>query len=532
MPSLMTPRRLLLLDANRLSAYHWQNGHIKAEGEFLADPPGLEAFAEYLNQHASSLFTLLADVAEEGFQIEEIPRVQGKDKEAIITRRLGQYFYGSPYAAALSLGRETTGRKDERMLFAALTRPPQIDPWIGLIKETGSQLVALHSAPFLVAEIVKGLGPQEGRLLVLTIGKGGLRQTYFENGQFRFSRLTPLALGSVEEIALACASEAEKIYQYLVGQRMVERGARIRTLVVSHPAEQSHLREKCRGTSDLSFEFIDLLQEAGKRGLKTLPATSHSELLLLHLLVRNPPASQFAPFDARKPYRIWQFKFALNAFALTGLAACLLFAAKTALDAYSLQDQIGQIRQEVGQENQRYEAMLKTLPAVPIKLDELRALVDRFDELEKRSPTFKSALIPLSQALDKVPQVELEKFDWILSSNPEENPTRVVAAQAGNGSRPAGNTPVPQAATPQGAYFSIIELEAKLPIGIANDHRAMLAAIDSFKTALQQTDNLTVKVLRMPFDTESGKTIKSTGDVGAAKADAPGFAVRIVQKVF
>lgn len=529
----MTPRRLLLLDANRLSAYHWQNGQIKAEGDFVADPPGLEAFGAYLKQHGSSLFTLLADVAEEGFQIEEIPRVQGKDKAAIISRRLGQYFYGSPYSTAMSLGRETTGRKDERMLFAALTRPPQIDPWIGLIKETGSQLVAIHSAPFLVAEIVKGLGGQERRLLVLTIGKGGLRQTYFENGQFRFSRLTPLALGSVEEIALACASESAKIYQYLMGQRMVERGARIRALVVAHPSEQSHLRQKCRGNSDLSFEFIDLIQQAGKQGLKTLPPTSHCELLLLHLSVRNPPACQFAPADARKPYRIWQLKFALNATALTGLAACLLFAAKTSLNAYSLQDQIGQINQEVGEENRRYEAMLKTLPAVPIKLDELRALVDRFDELEKRSPTLKASLIALSRALDKVPQVELEKFDWALSGNPEDSPTRTTSGPAGPAG-PVGNGPRPaaQGLAPQGAYFSIIELEAKLPVGIANDHRAMLSAIDGFKTALQQTDSLTVKVLRMPFDTESGKTIKSTGDTGAAKAEAPGFAVRIVQKVF
>ena len=224
MASLMTPRRLLLLEANHLAAYHWQGGHLHVEGDFAADAPGLEAFGEYLKRHDNSLFTLLADVAEEGFQIEDIPRVQGRDKAAIISRRLGQYFYGSPYTTALSLGRETTGRKDEKMLFAGLTRPPQIDPWLTVLKETGSQLTALHSAPFLVTELYKGLDLSGGRHLLLTIGKGGLRQTYFENGQFRFSRLTPLVLGSVDEIALACATEAEKIYQYLVGQRLLERG--------------------------------------------------------------------------------------------------------------------------------------------------------------------------------------------------------------------------------------------------------------------------------------------------------------------
>lgn len=527
----MTARRLLFLDANHLSAYHWQNGHLRAEGEFAADEPGLEAFGEYLKAHASSLFTLLADVPEEGFQIEDIPRVQGRDRQAIISRRLGQYFYGSPYATALSLGREATGRKDEKMLFAALTRPPQIDAWMAVIKATGCQLTALHSAPFLVTELHKGLATPAERLLLLTVGKSGLRQTYFEKGQFRFSRLTPLVLGNIEEVAQACVDESEKIYQYLVGQRLLERAAHIRTQVFCHPAEQAVLQQRCRGNGNLSFEFVDLPAEAARRGLKTPLKDSHSELLLLHLLIRAAPASQFAPAEYRRPYRIWQLRFGLNAIAIIGLAACLLFAAKTALNGYGLQQDIAQVETEVANEKLRYEAMLKTLPSIPLKLDDLRALVDRFSELEKRSPRIKASLIPLSRALDAVPAVELQQVDWVLSANPEDS----VRGPSQN-AKPPAPTPAPGGIAPpppiQGSYFAIMEIQAKLPVSYANDHRTLLTTVDAFRDALQKNPDITTRVLRMPFDTESGKTIKSSGDNEAARAEAPDFQIRIVQRIY
>ena len=528
MPSLMTTRRLLLLDTNHLSAYRWQNGHIHAEGEFAADEPGLEAFGEYLKTHSSSLFTLLADVAEEGFQIEDIPNVQGRDRQAIIARRLGQYFYGSPYATALSLGKEATGRKDEKVLFAALTRPPQVDAWMAVIKATDCQLTALHSAPFLVAELRKGLGTTDDRILILTIGKDGLRQTYFEKGQFRFSRLTPLALGNIEEVAQACAAESEKIYQYLVGQRLLERGARIRTQVFCHPNEQQLLQQRCRNTNDLSFEFVDLPAEAVRRGLKTPLKNSHSELLLLHLLIRSAPGSQFSPAEYRRPYRIWQLRFALHAIAIIGLSACLLFAAKTALNGYGLQQDIAQVEIDATNEKLRYEAMLKTLPAVPIKIDDLRTLVDRFTELEKRSPLLKNSLIPLSDALDAVPAVELQQVDWLLSGNPEDavhGTGQPVKPVAGPNSSPA-TPPI------QGNYFAIMEIQAKLPLSYANDHRALLNTVDAFRDALQKNPDITTRVLHMPFDTESGKTIKSSGDNDIAKAEAPDFQMRIVQRIY
>jgi hypothetical protein len=43
---------------------------------------------------------MLANVGEEGHELETIPFLQGADRKALITRKLGQHFLGSPLASA------------------------------------------------------------------------------------------------------------------------------------------------------------------------------------------------------------------------------------------------------------------------------------------------------------------------------------------------------------------------------------------------------------------------------------------------
>ncbi|MDK9703144.1 MAG: hypothetical protein OEL20_08380, partial [Sulfuritalea sp.] len=106
----MAQKRILLLDGPFLTAHYWSAGRIRVEGEFSHEPVGLEALAAYLDKHRSSLFYLLADIAEEGFQLEDLPYVQGGDRNALLQRRLVQYYYNTSLSAAISLGRAKDGR--------------------------------------------------------------------------------------------------------------------------------------------------------------------------------------------------------------------------------------------------------------------------------------------------------------------------------------------------------------------------------------------------------------------------------------
>lgn len=518
----MSKHRALFLDANHITAYSWQGGNLREEGTFGGDAPGLENFVAYLRLQRSSVFYLLADVAEEGFQIEDIPYVSGNDRKALLERRLGQYFYGTPLTAAISLGRGKTGRRDEKMLFTALTRPQYFEPWFAAMRQAETQLAGLFSAPMVVNSLFKTLNKKDGPTLVLTLCKAGLRQSFFEGDQLRFSRLTPLVTSSLEEYSLTCAVEAAKIYQYLVGQRQIERGKKLETLILAHPAETASFRQKCRDTDELHFDYIDLIERGSKLGLKSQSSDSHADTLLLHLLLQKTPPYQFAPTPERKLYRLWQWRFGLNAAAALILVVCLLFATKNFLQTYTMGQEVESVKLDAALTKQRYEAVLKKLPAMPVSADQLRAMVDRFNTLQKNSPPITMTLNQLSQALSISPQVELDRIDWLPSSNPADS----VNPDTGAGAKTAPNATL---ASGSASYYAIVEIQAHLPAAVANDNRAILEIVDRFVDTLKKNQGMTVTILHMPFDLASGKTIKSSAQTGVTLVELPKFSLRLVQ---
>jgi hypothetical protein len=136
----------------------------------------------------------------------------------------------------------------------------------------------------------------------------------------------------------------------------------------------------------------------------------------------------------------------------------------------------------------------------------------------------------ISLAMDASPAVEIKQLKWRLANKV----TDLASGATGQNQAP---TPVAvQAKSPttivDGNYFAIVDLEAQLPPSLLSDHRKLLATVDGFVAELRKDASLDVKVARMPFDTESGKTIKSSGETSAAKAEAPIFTLRVAQRIF
>jgi hypothetical protein len=513
----MTQRRILFLDANRLTSHAWSGGSMRPSREFTADSNGLEAFGEYLSRHTNTVFTILVDVTEEGFQLEDVPYVSGKDRNALTSRRLSQYFYGTPYSMAISLGRETAGRRDEKILFAAITQPRHIDPWLEAMRQASSQLAGVYSAPQALASLLSSPGKTKGPQLVLSMTRSGVRQTFFSNGKLQFSRLTVLATGSQEEAAIACAVEAEKIYQYLTGQRMLPHNAPLKIQVLAHPGQFGTIRAHCRSSAELNFEYLDLLLEAKKSRLKTEPTDSRCELLLLHEVARRPPAVQFAPPAERHFFRLWQIRFGLTAAAALVFSSCLIYAGKQYYSTHSLNQDTQELQADARADQARYEAELKALPQLPISTEDVRELVNRFEELARRSPLLETTLIPLSRALDATPGIEIQRIDWKLSDKLPVSTAQVSGAYK--------QPPL----TVSGSYFVVAEVDAQLPVALLNDHRAMLELINRFATELAKEQSLGLQMMQLPFDVESGKTIKSSADTPVSQAEAPKFAFRLIQ---
>lgn len=520
----MPHRRILYFDANSMAASLWSGGTLHEEARFTPDSEGIAAFASYIAAHRSgSNFYLLADIAEEGFQIETLPYAQGADRRALLARKLGQFFYGSSLAAAISYGREKSGRHDEKFLFAALTRPQLFEPWLAALRAAEAQLAGIYSLPLLGTLLLAKIAPSRERCLLVSVTQGGIRQSYFENGQIRFSRLTPMAATGAPEIAASSAAEAEKIYQYLFGQRMVAHGPPLPVISLVHPAQIGVFVEHWKSTEDLQVDIRDLHAACKACGLKTLPQDSRSEALFLHLMAQSPPRQQFAPKEERRFFRLWQIRSALLKGGAAVLIGCLLYVGQQMVQVFDFRSATTALLQEAENDQQRYAAIQKTFPPMPASTESLRAVINRFEDLEKRSTTPEPMYLVISRALGEVPRVDLERIQWQLGSNPEEG-LQFLADRRGGATGPTASDRA------GGAMYASAIIHGLLPASMLSDQRSQLETVNAFAKSLQQDASLKVSIRRMPFDIESGKSLKSAEESEMA-ASQPKFIVQVIRKL-
>lgn len=501
----MPSRRLLYLSAHQMTAFRWQAGALLGEGLFEATEAGHQKFAVYLKHHPDSLFALLVNVAEEGFQIETIPFLKGADRKAVIARKSGQLFFNAKLTAACSLGYEKSRRKDERVMLAALTNAPFFEPWLEALEQAQSALSGIYSLPQIGTTLLKKLKLAEERCLLLSVQDQSIRQSYFEKGELHFSRLAPMHNSSIGGIAQSLASEALKLQQYLVSQRVIGRNQPITAHILAHANALKAIDASCIDTETLRFDILDIGDCASRIGLKTPPLDSHCEALFLHLLATSPPGMQFADDEQRHGYHLWQIRSALaraGAFALLGF---LLFAGKQLFDTWRTQQETEILHAEAAAARQRYEEIVKTFPPIPADNDSLRRAVVRYTALASTSPAPDGLYRKISRALGETPALEIDAIDWQLGTPPA-----------------AGAAPADDSETAL--------LRGTLNLGGETNPRRLLDIFNRFIAALRSDPELQVTVLQQPFDIESGKALKS-GDSDTDGEKTRPFAVQISRKV-
>ena len=150
-------KHLLYLTNTQLTATLWDGSTLLPSVTFDNYASGWAKFAEYLDAHAETPTFLITDLIEEDFQRESIPHVFGKAKKALIDRRLNNLYRDTRYRSAVQQGREKDGRRDDKMLFSALTNEPLIKPWTDALNSKNIHLTGVYSVALLSGLIYKKL---------------------------------------------------------------------------------------------------------------------------------------------------------------------------------------------------------------------------------------------------------------------------------------------------------------------------------------------------------------------------------------
>ncbi|MHB1591107.1 MAG: hypothetical protein ACYCTW_06195, partial [Sulfuricella sp.] len=304
-------RQLLYLTNNQLTAYRWERGSLSSGHTFPNDETGWAAFSLHLAGSQNTPTYLLADLIEEDFQLGNLPHVLGRSRRTLVQRRLGQLYRDTPYRQAIQQGREEHGRKDDRMLFSALTNVELLKPWLDAILKQKAPLAGIYSPALLSAALIKKLGLASDNLLLVTHQSSGLRQSFFQGSALKFSRLTPLADHNPDTVADTTARETANTRQFLASARLLPRGATLDAVILAHGEGLQRLQSACQDMPAMVHRFLDLADAAALLGLKNPGSVSLCDPLFLSLLGHAIPASYYAQAQQTRCFRLWQARLVL-----------------------------------------------------------------------------------------------------------------------------------------------------------------------------------------------------------------------------
>ncbi|RZT10806.1 hypothetical protein SAMN05216319_0729 [Duganella sp. CF402] len=523
----MFSKHLFYLTADQLCAYLWQGGRLSGGVSFANTRAGIDDFMDYVDSHARAApVYLLADLIEEDFQRVNLPHVRGRAARQLLQRRLLQQYRETPFRHHEVQGRDSEGRRDDIVLLSALTNPSSVQPWVEALERLQIPLAGLYSTTLLSEDLAHKLKLRDEHLLLVTQQSAGWRQSYFQNGMLKFSRLTPAIDrdGNPTDVG----AETRKTQQFLTSQRLLGRGSVLQTVVLAPAAETEALDAQCEDGPETEFQLLSLESVAARVGLKTgddqveQRAAQVAEPMLLAFLARRKPDTHYTLGDWQRYFKMWRAR--VNLYGLS--AAIVIISA--AITGSNLWQQIGadndskRLAAEATQLDTRYRSLMAEMPPRVTSTANMRAAVTVERMLATQSATPLGMATVISKALEATPEIRLLQLDWKVSLPAANAP---APGQEDNAAAPISSL----VAGIPGRAPQVLLLEAEID-GAQDDYRSAVNSMTQFAQALARHPRLTVEIDKPPVDTRP--TVKLAGKAGpqAVAAGRAKFTLNLVWK--
>lgn len=487
---------LLFLSASRLHAQVMEGGQIVAQHEFADTAEGPGDFASFVKTVRRPAY-LLVDLIEEDFRQESIPHLIGGSRHALLQRKFEQFYHGTPFRQASLLQRQKGGRRDDDMLFSALTNPALIIPWVNILLAHQVPLVGIYSVPQISAPLIKD-HPSEYLLLISWEKSAGLRQTYFSNHRLQISRLTPI--NAEQTFQDAVTRELPRTYQYLKSLSLLPAGQTLDVRLLGYSKDLHDLQSTLPTNADMHYDFVDLENLAAKLGIAHRFTDSDASQIFLHNLPINPPQTHYANAEHIHYCTLWRLRRALNWISGGLLAGSLAWGAADiwqsgwdANETLSMSNETQRIQSEVKQ-------ITDAFPNTLAPASDMKSSVSIMRNLELQTQPPFETMQPVSMLLDRYPRIELDELGWKTDAAAADNMPAPAPAQA-------------------------VTLKGRL-LGFESDYRAALGYLDRFQFDLEKQGYRVIAQSR-PLDLSPGGNIS---DRVEAQQEALAFTLELSRR--
>lgn len=483
----MSRKILFFLSTDSFHAHVWKNGALDTPYYFTNSVEGLERFSEFLQKQRDPAY-LLVDLIEEDFRQETVPHLTGANRQALILRKFEQYYRSTPFRLASLQRRQSEGRRDDELLFSALTNPARISAWLELLLLHNTPIVGIYSVPHASVPLIKDI--DSDHLLLLSWEKNaGLRQSYFLDKRLRFSRLTPINTNS--SFAEAIATESARTHQYLHSLSLTPHGELLNIHIICHANDRAQLDARLASNHQMQFAYLDLQQLGKHLKSKTTYNDSDATPLFLHLLATQPPRASYAASMQTRFYQLWQANRGLFGLAAATALTCLVWGTLSFMEGSGINEEIDSIKNQTSRMQRDAQQITQHFPVSngnTASASDMKTAVTLFRNLQLYSVPPQQILKGLTETLNKFPRIRTSKLAW------------QTGAAAGN------------------APEQVITFNGEL-VDFGNDYRSSLNYLERFQLMLTQAGySVTPDKLPMDFSTK-GNISASISDNSAKPSD-------------
>ncbi|MES2625945.1 MAG: hypothetical protein V4628_11755 [Pseudomonadota bacterium] len=510
---------LLITDA-QVQLLRWQSGELSVLYVYGKTPEDVETFAEDIKSCQQLPVLIVTDLGEENFRYDTVVHVSGGDQRALLKRKMDFAFRNTPYRRSKVIEREKDGRRDDKILLSAISKPEAVDVWASVLLQQKFAIQTITSTAYILETFVaQKKNADRNFLLISNLEHGNnLRQTFFKNGQMVFSRLTTLTGREHGTISDEIYRETTQLRQYFERTQFLSYDALL--CIEVYTSDDQDLLQLENRSNDLNrIDVLDTSKLAAGKKKTRASMTTPTTYFLSQVLAHRRPANVYAPPSSTKFHDLknlgYYVAFGAGMILLLTIAINIPVAfniREQQLEQASYQNQLAPLRVQ-------YDALMNNFPALPVSSQEMELVVTTHDKLATQIYSPVTAMNMISAALATSPGLKLTAIDWALIEKP-------VAPSTQFGSL-GGDVPVQQIVglEEDNRMLSYI-LEERTQIKIVvegqsyspSSFREAQDEVVKFVTALSANSGLTVYASRMPTDVRtdiSVSTLVTDGEIRA-----------------
>ena len=501
----MAAKIVLCVSVENATAAVVQRGRITDIRKFGNDQQGWSAFEAYVRRRRRATVSIMADSIEEDYRIEKLPHASSGDRRQLIARKLRQLFRGTQFASAALQDRIVGRRREDQYLFAAVTRPELLAPWIRVVNALQVPVAGIYLLPVVALSVLDRLKFEHTDLLLVSKNESGLRQTFCKNLKLQVSRLTPRRDEDGHNTTFY-AEEINSTRMYLDALTLTHVDDVVTVLILDQDGSLAELPTAiARERPSMKCVRFGPAELEDDLGTTITDMASSADALHLQLLATARPAMNLAPPTLKARLQVHVVGKSIYAAAVATFAFGLLWAIVDGIRVIRGESEAAHLAQEMTSYQTRYQEVTEHFPDAPASSQILRDSVEAAKRIDADRRTPRALLLLLGAALTDSPNIGLGRIEWVYGS-PDSIPS---------GPQLADFTPNLVNGI---AQFGLISAEVRSYEG---DNRAALTAIRAFIRRIAEDERVAqVGVLQLPLDLDptNGLNGSTASQQGAASA--------------